>query len=98
MNTQNNRLIDKFLGKQGQHVMANITTCYDTDWNSLIQVVEKIESLGFDFNILTPTVIEIWNGEGEQLIYVDGRNSKIEAVYNACIEFIKWYNEQKEKE
>ena len=33
----------------------------------------------------------------ENWISVTECNSKIEAVYNACVEFIKWYNEQNKK-
>lgn len=70
---------------------------YATDWNWLMLVVEKIESLGFDFNILTPTVIGIFSDEGKNLICYDGKENKIDAVYNACVEFIKFYNSAKEE-
>jgi hypothetical protein len=55
---------------------------YDTDWNWLIAVVEKIANMkGFYAieNDLKDTII----------------NAKIDAVYNACVEFIKWYNENR---
>ena len=68
---------------------------YNTDWNWLMEVVEKIENID-------DCGIDIFFGSVE--IYKDGRTiikvstkhkTKIEAVYNACLEFIKWYNEQK---
>ena len=62
-------------------------------------VVEKIESLNdnegdFDchFEILRDACfIVAWHGETIIEIYA---TSKIEAVWLACLEFIKWYNEQ----
>ena len=61
----------------------------------LMEVVEKIESLGFEVTIL----------KNECTIRDNGLNdfdfdrtycvpTKIEAIYNACVDFIKWYNEQ----
>ena len=69
---------------------------YDSDWNWLMEVVEKIESLNFVVQIhLNSCFIKesehfinnkaIWRGKNHA-------KTKIEAVYNACIEFIKWYN------
>ena len=65
---------------------------FDTDWNWLMEVVEKIESLGNNF------IIEGNRGfiNIPQIKQIELRKeTKIEAVYNACVEFIKWYNEQK---
>lgn len=66
---------------------------YHSDWNWLMEVVEKIESLDFIFSIHHETA-NIFNGGCNELKYnetVQARTKK-EAVYNACIEFIKWYN------
>ena len=59
-------------------------------------VVEKIESLGYKVDISK------WENSQYCGIYLNGKkisgnetNTKIEAVYNACLEFIKWYNENK---
>ena len=79
---------------------------YSTDWNWLMQVVEKIESLGINFwvvkNKVNLTIVgelaqkldNLYNTEfeGYDFEYYKG-NTKIEAVYNACVEFVKWYNE-----
>lgn len=69
---------------------------YHLDWNWLMEVVEKIESLGYKVYILK------WENSQYCSIYLNGKkiagnetNTKIEAVYNACLEFIKWYNENK---
>jgi hypothetical protein len=69
---------------------------YHTDWNWLMEVVEKIESLEntrFDFQINQYNV-RIYDHENIEFIVELNRDTKIEATYNACVEFIKWYNEQ----
>jgi len=78
---------------------------YNSDWNQLMEVVEKIENLTdknnfvlYDINIYPDGVIVLDQEEHEKVSITkgDGFTSKIEMVYNACVEFIKWYNEQKE--
>ena len=69
---------------------------FHSDWNWLMEVVEKIESLG---NCQIDISLN-WCRVGYKGITIDSRDylkssSKIEAVYNACVEFIKFYNEQK---
>jgi hypothetical protein len=62
---------------------------YDSSWDWLMEVVEKIESI-------KGTQIFI-NGISCEVMF-KGRviskhfNTKIEAVYNACVEFVKYYN------
>ena len=97
MNTlENNKLIAEFLGYETYEMNGvlnvhysenNIRTIQDTyyhaDWNWLMEVVEKIEKVGekeLKFSV-----------EFEKVKL----SSNIESVYNACIEFIKWYNENK---
>ena len=74
---------------------------YHKDWNWLMKVVEKIENLQDEnncaiYNVQTEQcfVEIIINHTSETIVEVDS-NSKIQAVYDACVEFIKWYNEQK---
>ena len=69
---------------------------FHNDWNWLMEVVEKIESLEYKVDISK------WENSQYCGIYLNGKkisgnetNTKIEAVYNACLEFIKWYNENK---
>lgn len=69
-------------------------THYDTNWNWLMEVVSKIESLGNDVAI-TSNYVQIAYNNGEDFISVELKGRiMLEAVYNACVEFIKWYNEQ----
>ena len=74
---------------------------FHSDWNWLMRVVEKIENLQDENNCAIYNVqIEqsfteiIDNHTSETIIYNIDADSKIEAVYNACVEFIQWYNQQ----
>jgi predicted transposase YdaD len=128
MTTENNKLIAEFMGAKLYVKQYNIVIYkfpnkarkelksfkYHSDWNWLMEVVEKIESLkpfqlmdrnwiGFDVKIYktfnTQThycTIKYLKEQGDMTISNGfSKQSKIEAVYNACVEFIKWYNENK---
>ena len=70
---------------------------FKTDWSDLMSVIEKIESLGY--------WTELWSGSqsrfrigrinSQKAILEFSCPTKIETVYNAVIEFIKRYNEEK---
>ena len=96
----NNKLIADFMGKEWHKEFfkdvfiispSNITYKFDTDWNWLMPVVEKIETTN---NGCTLVIIE------DERCHIDNQNgieidsvghTKIEATYNAVIEFIKQY-------
>jgi hypothetical protein len=90
--------IDKVLDNMCQYAK------YDKDWNWLMKVIERIESMDFVVTICY-LLAEITNedlGQREtplktKPIYFSCNNggTKIEVTYNACISFIKWYNENK---
>ena len=66
-------------------------------WNWLMEVVEKIENLSkenetYSFSITKISVRVLY--KGSRIVDLPIDNSKIEAVYSACVEFIKYYNEQ----
>lgn len=63
---------------------------FDTDWNWLMEVVEKIESLGFAFNIDRTKCYVLSN----DFCNAQQGLTKFEAVYKVGLETIKWYNEQ----
>jgi hypothetical protein len=72
-------------------------TKYDTDWNWLMQVVEKIENYNEFTNVLFAPqgcAIDVYIENG--FAFSNDCNTKIEAVYNACVEFVQWYNSSKE--
>jgi hypothetical protein len=117
-----NKLIAEFLGYSQPHPDYPDTTywykkdfppltilSFDTDWNWLIQVVEKIESLGYrtltenECFMITKNKLssfDVRSKDDYSTIFSDNYEinhyggSKKENVYNACVEFIKWYNEQ----
>ncbi len=67
---------------------------YHSDWNWLMEVVEKVESV-YDSTFvveITDCICEI-TGLDDLSIYRAG-NDKKEVVYSACLHFIQWYNEQ----
>lgn len=131
MNTENNILIAEFMGyeiktPQGKLLNLKINVWYpdnfkfDSDWNWLMEVVEKIESLkinkfakqlnrddvkpieGHFWFQTCKDVVEIYasvyywqhDNQIEGLSQEFKGKTKIEAVYNACVAFVKWYNEQ----
>lgn len=81
---------------------------YHTLWDKLMPVVEKIET---DLALATMMYVNSWdnrgrysfrvykeldnNGNIRNLLLEKVSNSKIEAVWYAVIEFIKWYNKEK---
>jgi hypothetical protein len=71
--------------------------CPNLNWNFLIDIVGKIESIGYNVNILR-TTCDIYDdkfrntGSGHHNKITAA--SKLEAVWQACIDFIKWYNTQ----
>lgn len=78
---------------------------FHSNWNWLMELVEKIESINeandeyySDYSFTVTNFIQNWTAgfisrENVEIVNVEGL-TKIEAVYNACLEFIKWYNEQ----
>ena len=76
---------------------------YHSDWNWLMEVVEKIESLGSAVSINNKEcmIVHFNNITGKEdkdfLQTFTLGDTKIEVVYNACVKFINFYNKQKEK-
>ena len=103
---ENNKLIAEFLGyidngcSEDGFLIHPITNYdveisslkYHEDWNWLMEVVEKIESLGYRIEIVKH-ICRIYLSNKETII-ISENTPKIEAVYNAVVEFIKWYNNQ----
>lgn len=81
-------------------VSANMLE-YDTSWDWLMPVVEKIESTkakeGFYFDVDILSTGVIISSAAKHIVQITQEEiqstSKIEAVYNAVVEFIKWYNQ-----
>jgi len=80
------------------------TLHYHSSWDWLMPVVEKIESMLHDDIVITieykdcliPVVAGTFKTDNDGFdIHIKGAESKINAVYQAVIEFITWYNKQK---
>jgi hypothetical protein len=101
---KDNKLIAKFMGLT---IITDNISYFDTnykplkkyneDWNWLMEVVEKIENLeDGEFSVeITNNCCEINGFEIHTNLFIcNNSETKIQAVYNACVDFIKWYNEQ----
>jgi hypothetical protein len=65
---------------------------FNESWDWLMPVVEKIEKLGVKVELVGHICRITYNPSYN---YVISENiPKIEAVYQAVVEFIKWYNQQ----
>src|SRR6188768_657987 len=77
-----------YVGNSGETEMFGEEMEFHRRWDWLMPVVEKIEHEGFP--------VDIWKncclirGVAGSASKVEG--SKINAVYSAVVEFIKWYN------
>lgn len=73
---------------------------FHTDWNELMKVVNKIEKL-YHSVFISSSMVYVSGDEGTVVlpitIYNEGGYTKIEAVYLACVAFIKWHNLTKKK-
>ena len=113
MNTQeNNKLIAEFMGMKYSdkrvfidgnwiHSVSSLTR-FCTDWNWLMEVVDKIESIvweeindtSFNVTIGATSYCVIQDNNGGMIEIIGEGKSKLDSVYNACVKFVKWYNEQ----
>lgn len=76
---------------------------FHKDWNWLMKVVEKIHSMQSYGVLINPNGTYIQD-EDDKVICMTFKNeevngeiissSNIEATFNCCAEFVKWYNEQ----
>jgi len=111
MNTENNKIIAEFMGMKpiNKNESNGIWNCtikahgfnivqhlsFHSDWNWLMEVVEKIESL----NVVVEIRENVCYIETSQNDYTSELElTKIQATYKACIEFIKRYNQNAAKE
>lgn len=93
---------DHLLGSQSK--LFDFELKYHSSWDWLMPVVEKIENDlqdSFNVDIINKNQCEIVRNGNEFICgygFETVNHSKIEAVYNSIVEFIKWYNLcQKEK-
>ena len=90
---------DEFIIINGKPKWSLSDIPYNLDWNWLMPVVDKIESISKNeecaYNVQIEqcfcTIVE--NHNSNEIVDVDA-DTKIEAVYKAVVEFINWYNKQ----
>lgn len=71
---------------------------YDSSWDWLMPVVEKIEKFSYRIAITTFSVIihRVQKDENPIIKFPSSKGDtfKREATYRAVVEYIKWYNQQ----
>lgn len=104
--TENNKLIAEFmefpfLTEEGQtNFIIDLTHVPDyelefhSDWNWLMEVVEKIQQSDRYIYIKIDTYCTFISILQYKQIEVR-KGNMLESTYHACVEFIKWYNQQK---
>jgi len=89
-----NKLIAEFMGVK-YPMLKGSDLQYHTSWDWLMPVVDKIESLGYD----TELVNRLDDGGiyfciNDSAVKASYGKTKIEATYDAVVEFIKTYNDE----
>ena len=105
---ENNKMFAEFLGYCQLHPDYPTTTywykkdyqpltilLFHSNWDWLMRVVEKIESLGYTVTIagVMCKVTKVLDLENSIVSYVLGDKSrKLELIYTTMVEFVKWHN------
>lgn len=97
------KIIEQFYISHGGKPNMEADLCfYTSDWNMLMPVVEKIESIGnyaVTISAYSCSISEIVLFDEDSHVHIESDcDSKIDAVYKAVIEFIQWYNNQLNKQ
>lgn len=86
-------------GKLGRFIEA-MSMKFHNDFNWLMLVVEKIESLEtkdgktFTIDMHRDSVLIFEYGlTTNEIVFTEGKG-RLENLYNACIEFVKWWNKE----
>lgn len=105
---EDNKLIAAFMGLRlntkifngdawldGKNVLHELK--YDTSFDWIIPVVEKIENLGFSFITKNEgSYIEKWHYKAKIIPHFSNiGETKMDGIYSVVIQFIKWYNNTK---
>ena len=82
------------IGHRNPEYIDNHYKYYHNCWNWLMPVVYDIESLGYDvfINGLECRITD--SGQTDLDIISGPAHNKMQAIYNAVIQFITWYNTQ----
>ena len=94
---ENNKLIAKFMGYDKKSYLTKEDYIYHNSWDWLMPVIEKIENSKECFSFEIKESFVFISSNGHNFIHhwnYSEYSSKIEAVYMAVIDFIKWYNDE----
>ena len=100
---ENNDLIERFMGGFHEKMVIHAST-YHESWDQLMPVVGKIENSHENIDVLFyPQGCAITRSRDTleskvQFSYCTDEDTKIEAVYKAVVEFIKWHNKEVAKD
>jgi hypothetical protein len=92
---ENNKLIADFMGKDHELNQCISAPLYHKEWNWLMPVVEKIETLGYTFEKNYQRVDKDWQSlivKGNDILYQEFNDDSLKSSYYVVVEFIKWYN------
>ena len=80
-------------GKEGVW-FAQTQLKFHSDWNWLMPVIKKIESMGFYVSIMKSNITCCKDGGISPVFEEYDYNDKLETTWLAVTAFIKWYNKQ----
>jgi len=93
--TEGNKIIAEFMGYEKVHE----DLYYHSNWNLLMPVVEKIETLDYEFLVNSQQIgfgEYMFAGEFNWLVEINREEiTLIQSIYDAVIQFIQWYNQNK---
>lgn len=94
----NNELINDWFARQGgKPILAPDLSFYESSWDLLMPVVEKICTKGHFVQITwtSDIIVTMASNDGRGWTQRTKRQGKaLKAIYLAIVEFIKWDNEQ----
>ena len=108
-----NKLIVEFMGAEvveyprktvfkynGGNVINLVSLRFHSDWNELMKVVDKIESIehngkSYEIQMYGGCSVYIMSNNGDGIVFVDNEESRIVCLYKAIVKFIIIYNEWK---
>lgn len=102
INEEDARILAEFTNNE----TLKLASVWGIDWVDMMQVVEKIEKIKssvhgnfgvyISSNSCTIQGSKFRSDNPNNVYFADTyKNSKLEATYESCLSFIKWYNEEK---
>lgn len=99
--TENNKLLAEFMNyANSRPITDSLANSLYKDYNSLMSVAEKIETVEtkdgrtFTIDMHRDSVLIFEYGlTTNEIVFTEGKG-RLENLYNACIEFVKWWNKE----